>query len=242
MPAMKKKRICFVDDDRLEIARFRSALENYYDIGAGGTLDDALQDLESKFKAKKPDLFLLDMYLGPSISDEDRTKIASADYEVTKAESKLRERLVEAGIVAQKGFDLAEKVKTRFSHVQIATAFFSRKAFLSDALAAQKKGLPVIEKPDPGPADKGTEEEQYSSAMNRNADLLREEFEGIISRASWWYRRRAVLSSFASGFCFVFVPMLLEALTHSPTGLDLARIVILLVLSVVFGVLAWKWQ
>ncbi len=61
---------------------------------------------------------------------------------MTKAESKLRERLVEAGIVAQKGFDLAEKVKTRFSHVQIATAFFSRKAFLSDALAAQKKGFP----------------------------------------------------------------------------------------------------
>ncbi|MGA2207590.1 MAG: hypothetical protein ABSG10_12750, partial [Terracidiphilus sp.] len=164
------------------------------------------------------------------------------DFEVTKSEGELREQLLRAGIVAQKGFDLAEKVKTRFSHVQIATAFFSRKAFLDDALAAQKKGLPVIEKPDPGPADKGTEEEQYNSAMNRNANLLREEFEGIISRASWWYRHRAVLSSFASGFCFVFVPLLLDALTHSPTGHDWARIVILLVLSVVFGVLAWKWQ
>lgn len=239
---MKKKRICFVDDDRLELARFSSALENHYDIGTGGTLDDAIQDLESKFKAKKPDLFLLDMYLGPSISEEDRAEIAKADYEVTKAEGKLRERLLKAGIVAEKGFELAEKVRTRFSHAQIASAFFSRKAFLNDALAAQKKGLPVVEKPDPGPADKGSEEEQYNSAMNRSADLLREEFEGIISRASWWYRHRAVLSSFASGLCFVFVPMFFEALSHTPSGLDWVRAAILLLLASVFGALAWKWQ
>jgi hypothetical protein len=239
---MKKKRICFVDDDRLEIARLRSALGGYYDIGAGGTLDDALRDLESRFKARRPDLFLLDMYLGPSISDEERAKIAHSDYEVTKAEGRLREKLVKAGIVAQRGFELAERVRTQFSHVQIAAAFFSRKAFLGDALAAQKRGLPVIEKPDPGPADTGTEDEQYDSAMKRSADLLREEFEGIISRASWWHRHRAILSSFASGFCFVFVPMLIDALTHSSTSLDWARILILIALSVVFGVLAWRWQ
>ncbi len=237
-----KKRICFVDDDPLEIVRFRSALKSDYDIGAGVTLDDALGDLKARFGSRKPDLFLLDMYFGPTMKEPTRSAIAKADVEVTEAEERIRKLLGRAGIVAKNGFDLAEKVKIQFRRSPVPTAFFSRKAFLDDALEAHKKGLPVVEKPDPKSDDNGTEEEQYTSAMRRSAKLLKEEFDGIISRSSWWYKNQSWLSGFASGFFFLFASFLWDALKEASTQARWGEALGCSLASIVFGFLAWKWR
>ena len=52
------KSVCFVDDDKDEIRRFRQFMGDRYIVGTGTTLDDALQDLKNR-KVRKPDLFVL---------------------------------------------------------------------------------------------------------------------------------------------------------------------------------------
>jgi hypothetical protein len=123
-----------------------------YAIGAGITLEDALAELRNDGRVIKPDLVLLDLYYGPETRKEMRNEIEKADDELSIAEDKLRKLLEEARQSPDGGFELAEQV-----HAQIPTsarAFFSRKAFLKDALNAQKKELPLVEKPDPDEGDR----------------------------------------------------------------------------------------
>jgi hypothetical protein len=81
--------ICFVDDDPREISRFRKHLSGRFDIGAGSSIVDALDDLRNTTH-RKPDVFLLDMYRfeGPTTSEVEEHKLREARAEVLQAEAK----------------------------------------------------------------------------------------------------------------------------------------------------------
>jgi len=90
-----KKAICFVDDDEDELSRFRENMDSRYIIGAGADLDAALNQLESN-RVEKPDLFLLDLYYGPTVEVTLRNRIQEADKKLTAMEDEIRALLLEA--------------------------------------------------------------------------------------------------------------------------------------------------
>ncbi len=174
-----KKAVCFVDDDADELDRFRVSMQNDYIVGAGPTLDKAMDELRAQ-RVKKPDLCLLDLYYGPHTNEAKRAEIGALDGQLSALEAKMRALLVEAGQSPQGGFDLAGEVQKRFPG--IPRVFFSRKAFLEDALRAQKEGLPLLEKPDPTAEDIGaTEKEQKDLAFQRHSEQIRRFLDGRIN-------------------------------------------------------------
>jgi CheY-like chemotaxis protein len=197
------KSICFVDDDRDELRRFRESLEGLFIIGTGVSLDAALDELRKR-RVRKPDLFLLDLYYGPAMSDEIRGAIAVADQEILTRENEIRALLLRAGQSPDAGFQLAEEACARFRGTP--RVFFSRKAFLQDALTAHERGLPVLEKPDPNEEDERSED-PYKAALRRHSDQLFRYLEGVINRNTWWRRSRNWLSGFASGFSFFLLKL-----------------------------------
>jgi hypothetical protein len=211
-----KKAVCFVDDDAEELERFRESTKEHHIVGAGTTLDKALDELRAQ-RVKRPDLFLLDLYYGPHTNEAKRAEISALDGQLTALEAKMRALLVEAGQSPQGGFDLAGEVHKRFPG--IPRVFFSRKAFLEDALRAQKEGLPLLEKPDPNADDTGvTEKERKDSASKRHADQIKRFLDGRIDLNTWWVRNRQKVESFATGFFFFFVKIvwdLFKGNTHS---------------------------
>jgi hypothetical protein len=189
---------------------------------------------------KRPDLFLLDMYYGPGIPPAQRKEIADADDAVSNGERTLRQLLTKAGLSPQKGFELADSAGKRFAGVP--RVFFSRKAFLEDALRAQKEGLPVVEKPDPIESDRGTPEQRYDSAMKRSTQNLSLEFDQILDRESCWGRHHVWLSGVALGSFFFFFQLLWQTLEDTPSRLHTAEDLFYLLASVCCLVFAWKWH
>lgn len=77
------KSICFVDDDREELRRFLECLGDRYIIGAATSLDEAIGELRRR-RARKPDLFVLDLYYGPAMSDAMREAIGAVDQQILR--------------------------------------------------------------------------------------------------------------------------------------------------------------
>jgi hypothetical protein len=176
-----KKSVCYVDDDTDELRRFQNTFQDRYILGTGTTLSDALDDLKNK-RISKPDLFLLDLYFGPILDDEQRRKMREADAKLTKEEDKVRQLLASFGQKPEGGFSLADDAATRCPRVP--RVFFSRKAFLEDAMKAQEKSLPLLQKPDPGRG------EDHDTALERNAEEVSRKINQIIYQNSFWVRHR----------------------------------------------------
>lgn len=192
----KKPRICFIDDDQGELARFQEVMSDRYSVGTGPVLEDALLALNGK----RPDFFLLDLVYGKAMPASVMGAIYVADEALTKAEEEIRQLLCAAGQSAEGGFDLARRVQEMYPGVP--RAFFSRKAFLGDALKAHELGLPVLEKPDPDESDAGTEDERYRSALARSKNILAARINGMIASNKWWARNREWVRGFALGVFF----------------------------------------
>jgi len=186
----KKPIVCFIDNELAEIQRFSKNLENDFMIGAGTTLDDALNDLHLK-GFKKPDLFILDMYfsLGTTITDEGLNEIHEARKVFLQANSEYREILARHGESHIGGFKLAKKLReTHDPYI-----FLTRKAMLEEALEALNDGaLKVIKKPDP---NKTTIEnaknllDAYDNAFEEHAPKIAEEIKNTIKETKWWRRK-----------------------------------------------------
>jgi hypothetical protein len=211
-----KKAVCFVDDDADELRRFRVSMQDHYILGAGPTLDKATDELQAQ-RVKVPDLFLLDLYYGPHTNEAKRAEIAALDGQLSALEAKMRALLVEARQSPQGGFDLAGEVHKRFPGVP--RVFFSRKAFLEDALRAQKDGLPLLQKPDATADDiAATEKDSKDAAFKRHAEQIRRSLDERINLNTWWVRNRQKVESFSTGFFFFFVKIvwdLFKGNTHS---------------------------
>jgi hypothetical protein len=188
-----KKSILFVDDDEREIRGFEKVMATRYIVGADVTLDKALAKLRDNSRVRKPDLILLDLYYGPRTDDDMRSRIAAADRQLSAMETEFRKLLLKAGQSAQGGFDLAQEVHTLLP--SSARAFFSRKAFLTDALRAHENGLPLLEKP-----DSEAEDDSNEAAMRRHADELARKFDRIIGGNTFWAKHREAINGALLGF------------------------------------------
>jgi hypothetical protein len=182
-----KKSICYVDDDSDELRRFRNTFQDRYILGIGTTLTDALDDLRNK-RISKPDFFLLDLYFGPILTDDERRKMLEADTKLTERENEVRQLLAAFGQKPEGGFSLAEDAARRCPRVP--RVFFSRKAFLEDAMKAQEKGLALLEKPNPVGG------EDHDTALERNAQEVSRKIDQIIYQNSFWVRQRQRIEGF----------------------------------------------
>lgn len=212
---MAKKAILFVDDDGDEIKRFETHLNDHYIIGAGQSLTEAVGKLKDN-RVKAPDLILLDLYHGGQVSEEQRHRMGIADEALAEHERYVKAMLTRLGQDADKGFELAQEARQQFPGT--ACAFFSRKAFLKDALRAYNAGLPVFEKPDPEelalneaavaliskfekdwsqlPGRAGNLANVYDEAFQSDKQQLVDRFNQLISENSWFERWRERLSGF----------------------------------------------
>lgn len=196
-----RKSILYLDDDNEEVNRFRDVMRDYFIVGCGVRLDEALDELW-KNRVDTPDLVLLDLYYGPETTPEMRRKILEADAKLSALEGEVRRLLNDAGQKPAFGFNLAEQVKAKFP--RSARVFFSRKAFLEDALSAQKLSLPLMEKPDPTPAE-AKEPDPYKAALTRHAGQLSRELDEIIDRNSFWVKHRDTIVGALVGLFVSFV-------------------------------------
>jgi hypothetical protein len=196
-----RKSILFVDDDPTEIARFKEAMGARYIVEGGVSLEDALKELHENTRIGKPDLVLLDLYYGPTTSLEQRIEIKEFDLKLSAMETEFGDVLRRAGQSPNGGFDLAQEAHDLMP--TSARAFFSRKAFLKDALRAHENGLPVVEKPDPN-ADDEAARDPYRAAMHRHADDLSRKLNRIISQNTFWAKHREAISGVWIGFLVSF--------------------------------------
>jgi CheY-like chemotaxis protein len=185
-----KKSVCYVDDDEEEIKRFRDNLASRYILGTGTTLTAALDDLRAQ-GISKPDLILLDLYFGPHPDPIKRREMLEADAELAQMESRVRKLLSSSGQTPEEGFNLADEAAKRCPRVP--RAFFSRRAYLDDAMKAHERGLTVLEKPDPD------ENEDYDSAFKRHADVVISKIDRIIYLNGFLVRHRQRIEGFFVG-------------------------------------------
>ncbi len=208
-----KQRLCVVDDDPEEIRRFRENMGRRFIIGAGTSLDSALDDLRRQGHSS-PDLYVLDLYFpqGGSSTQEQLQELAAARKKLLDSEAEFASLLARFGQATQGGFRLADRL-SRFGR-RAPYVFFSRKATAGDVVQALDSGaLRVIKKPDPTPEEMATEPlpKAYDKALARAAHDVARDIEDAISRSTfWWKYGQAViafllglLSSSAAGVIFL---------------------------------------
>ncbi len=171
-----KHAVCFIDDDPEELRRFQECLGEYFVIGAGTTLDAALEDLRSQGR-DHPDLFVLDMYFpeGGVNTEAERAELHAAWDEVVRAQAALQAVLAKLGQSSRGGEALAKQVGGPY-------VFFTRKATLEEGMQALRQGArAVIKKPDPTESEREgrSRAEAYDQALRNHAG----EIAGEITRA-----------------------------------------------------------
>lgn len=197
---MKAPVVCFVDDDPEEIRRFRQAFGSQFQVACGTSLKAAMQEVRS-LKAKRPDLFLLDMYFPehglPSESELKTLHSARADF--LKAQSIFHGVLRELGQTHRGGLSLAQDVRSISK--RSALAFFSRKATLEDVLDVYDKlGIvPILKKPDPREPNPIDLQHAYDEALAGSAGGLADHMMRAIRAATLWGRYRDIIIGFCVG-------------------------------------------
>ena len=106
-------------------------------------------------------------------------------------ERQVRELLISSGQSPEEGFKLADEAARRCPRVP--RAFFSRRAYLEDAMRAHEIGLSLLEKPDPD------DKEDYDNAFKRHAAAVSGKIDRIIYLNGFWVRNRQRLEGFAVG-------------------------------------------
>lgn len=204
----RKYTICFVDDQKDELQRFRHNLGEFFVIGAGRTVDEALDDLEQHQHIKKPDLFVLDMYFPIEQDSSGRAErdLHSARRRFLVALKEYRDTLARFDQTADGGFRNLDSVRTRYKPLHKPVVFFTRKGTLDDAIKAYDESVPLVKKPDPdlSAATLARDEEDlkglYDAAFREKATYVASEFRRIIRAASWWVRYREQIQGAAIAF------------------------------------------
>lgn len=200
----KQRTVCFVDDDRDEIARFKNSLGARFVVGAGTSPDEALDNLPPKSR-RRVDLFVLDMYFPTSgqNTEEQRLRLGEAWDNFRSAERILKKVLSDLGQSFAGGRKLAHDIKSK--HIgQVPFVFFTRKGNLLDAVEAYEQvgAISVIKKPDPHdavPEDEKARRLAYDKAMMDDADSIARDLESAIRRGTLWFRCKDHVIGFAIG-------------------------------------------
>jgi CheY-like chemotaxis protein len=195
------KAVCLVDDNFKEIKRFRKYLKDYFVIGAGTSISEALSDLQ-KQGVKKPDLFILDLYFpeGPRNTEEELMKLDAARGALLEAESEFLSVLARLKLSSHGGLELAKNLKDRWGSTPFI--FFTRKGTLEDSVRALRQGaLKVIKKPDPNKSEREgrTIHEAFDVAFKNDAGKIVYEINEAIRISTWWWKNRKIMAGFLLG-------------------------------------------
>ena len=210
--------VCFVDDDRAELDRFKRALGSRFDIGIGTNIEEALGDLKTRGR-KKPDLFALDMYFPEhgANTESQLDELKNAWDSCRKAQAKLRQVLGKLGQSPNGGWKLAADVRSRWIIGRPGVVFFTRKGTLEDAVHAYEevKALSVLKKPDPSNEEQNgkTANEAYDAAMMnpKNVDIMYSQLRRAITQNTWWYKNKTA-AGYVLGIASSFAVWLLSLL------------------------------
>ena len=111
----RKHAICYIDDDPDEVRRFAENLRQYFIIGAGASLKEAMAELRAA-GCRKPALFVLDLFFveGAATTGEQHEKLYMARENFLKAQASYRSVLAGLEQSRQGGLELAQKVRQHF--------------------------------------------------------------------------------------------------------------------------------
>lgn len=197
----RKKSICFIDDDPHEIRRFRDNLGKDFIIGAGTSISDAMNELESHGQ-KKPDLFVLDLYYPKdSRPTPKQLQILNRERkEFLKAEAKFRKALADLNQSSDGGLDLVKTIRKKYGHIPYV--FFTRKGTLDDAIMVLERGaMKVMKKPDYNDEENESIplEKSYDIAFESHVDIISGKIKDTIMMSSWWYKNKKTVGAYLTG-------------------------------------------
>jgi hypothetical protein len=190
--------VCIVDDDSKEVERAKRYLQgsNFF-VGAGQSVEAAIQDLQRQGGPKRPHVFLVDMYGPEERSDPTADqKLAESRAKYLKEEARFYSNLDSIGQTTKRGFRNVGLVRSKYKLCRIPVAFFTRKGTLDNVLDAYEQfpECPVLKKPDPGPNRilsasqnlTGNELDQlYDEAFEEAKSRIAEDIELVVQRFSW---------------------------------------------------------
>lgn len=193
--ASKLPAICFIDDDREEIRRFRENLGHEFIIGSGTSLSEAIDELRNQGR-KRPDLFVLDLYFpeGGRNTEQELAELHSARQASLEAQARFNSVLGRLRQTSHGGLELANDVRNNYRSV--GYVFFTRKGTLEDAIRAFRHGaLKMVKKPDPNRAEEEgkTISEAYDTALRNNANEVAHEIREAIRASSWWWKNKRIV-------------------------------------------------
>lgn len=211
---MMKRTICFIDDDRNELLRFKKAMMSHHEVITGLNYKECRGQLK-KYNLKKPDLWVLDLYFpksGVTNTAEQRSEMNQRYHQLTESIRNFRSYLEEIGQGSSGGLELLEKCKKDRTPV----LFLTRKGTLDDAIQCIDKGAErVLRKPMPSswPEEENMITGALDKAMIDGAPNLMDYFEDVISKNSHWNKYKHIYVLFIGALIGVFVSYLFSLLT-----------------------------
>ena len=192
---IKKPSICFIDDEQEELDRFIQCFDKDFTIGIGTSPQRARDNLkEQTLLRRSPHFYLLDLYYREEPNTKEQMhRLHIAHQNLLEAQSDFRALLAKLGQDRKGGLDLAADVKKYHKIRRARFAFFTRKGFGVDVIAAYDAGAEtVIKKPDPTSEQvaKGDLEVAYDEALAGTAPLILNKIERAIAESGLWKKHR----------------------------------------------------
>lgn len=206
---MKKKTICYIDDDKDELRRFNNAMKKYFKVITGENVTECLKKLK---KAKRPNLWVLDLFLPESDvtnTPEQRAEMNRKYHFLSESVREYRAYLTSIGQGIQGGIDNLKKCKKK----NVPVVFLTRKGTIDDALTCVDKGADkVLKKPMPSkwPDDPKKEMEALDDAFIEGLSNLNNHFNELISKFSHWNRHKKKYMFFIGSILGIIIGAIFE--------------------------------
>jgi CheY-like chemotaxis protein len=229
---VRKKVVCFIDDDEGELKRFQEAMRDQPSKADPFTCVTATtyQDCMSKLSTMKlkPDLWVLDLFFGERpATEEEKEEMAGRFANLEQHLADFRKYLAGINQGSKMGLDL---LRTCRENHRAPAIMFTRKGTLQDSIDCYEAGATaVLKKPMP-PAFTGTRDHKNAlldRAMAEQAVYLRGKFVDAITANSFWQKHRGI-TFFVLGVIFTAISNMLAnhfagpALKNLLSGLGLA--------------------
>ncbi|MCP4580961.1 MAG: response regulator [candidate division Zixibacteria bacterium] len=210
---MRRKTICFIDDDPNELDRFDKAINKQFNVIIGKGYSECKEKLK-KQDLKKPDLWVLDLFFpknGITNTTEQKDEMNKRYSLLSKSIREFRAYLEKIGQGSRGGIDLLNKCKKD----SIPVVFLTRKGMLEDAIQCIDSGAKrVLKKPMPPnlPNNSADAKKELDKAMVDSSPNLVNHFNDVISEHSHWNRYRQIYMLFIGAFIGLMVKNLYNSI------------------------------
>jgi CheY-like chemotaxis protein len=195
-----RKTICFVDDDRAEVARFEKVFGQEFNVIAETTYTDAVEKL-TRAGRRRPHLWVLDLYFpidGSGSSPHDRLEMLSRFDALDRAKRDFLAYIASIGQGRDGGLALLERCT---QERKAPVVMFTRKGTIDDAIACHSAGADeVLKKPMPSrlPDDDSAKARALDDALMEAEEQISDRFRDLIARNTHWVKHRARYAAVAT--------------------------------------------